>query len=473
MFNMQLRRGMRPSIVALVLALLQVGLWESSCPAWSEGSEKTVTIYDLNSTHLWNRLHSVLFIRTDIPSTGRVPDALDPPLWNSTKYLLAKPSHERVLKILDEFLQTHGENLISNPIKRAILQRDLWAVFDWSVEREPERPGEPAYAKEEQELQTRLAEVMRKVALSPEEINSLPSNYAQAVASGQFAKEYDPEHPDRPFLPPDLFDPHGEWVRIITRGSGIDSELIAPSHAQTFSRSTFLIFMRLPGGRKATFDYLQTLWDVPQPWIPRPDDPRHEQTEVNPVLPQFPAGTEVALLRQMMLFDNQGGLAPTGITESIQIRVYRAIAVKDRVNAESASSLAEAVKNSGQDFYQIRLSRPQLFANKAGGLRATEPHEKEFGTFNSFGADEGDPNQYLSLDQYQPVLQTCFTCHRGAGINSLNSRAALLRPNWLQHDDPGAYAPDQQWWVYGDDTWRKQKQYEWGLLNGYWKSGSK
>jgi hypothetical protein len=191
------------------------------------------------------------------------------------------------------------------------------------------------------------------------------------------------------------------------------------------------------------------------------------------VLPQFPAGTEVALVRQMMLFDNQGRLASTAITESIQIRVYRAIALKDRVNTESASSLAEAVKNSGQDFYQIRLSRLQLFANKAGGLRATGPEEKEFAMCNSFGADEGKPNQYLSINQYELVLQSCFTCHRGAGINSLNSRSALLKPNWLQHDSPaGAYAPDQEWWVYGDDTGWKQRRYEWGLLNGYWKSGN-
>jgi hypothetical protein len=254
---------MRPLLVAFVLALLQVGFWEKSCPAWSQGSEKAAAIYDPNPTHLWNRLHSVFFVRGDIPSTGRVPDALDPPLWNSTRYLLEKPSHARALRILDEFLQTHGERLIQDPMKRALLQRDLWAVFDWSVEREPLRQGEPVYDKEEQELQTQLAEVMRRLALTPEELHSLPSNYAQAVTSGQFSKEYDPEHTDRPFLPPDLFDLRGEWVRIVANGPA--AETTATSHAETFSRSTFLIFMRLPEGRKATFDYLQTLWELPQP----------------------------------------------------------------------------------------------------------------------------------------------------------------------------------------------------------------
>jgi hypothetical protein len=462
--------GMRGSTLALLLFVCQVSLWEHSCPVlWSQGSEKAAVIYDSNPAHLWNRLHSVIFIRGDVPSTADVPDALDPPLWENSRHLLAPPSHERVLRILDEFLQAHGERLIPDPVKRALLQRDLWAVFDWTVEREPERPGEPAYDKEKQELQLHLVEVMRRLALSPAEIHALPSNYELAVASGQFAKEYDPQHPERPFLPPDLLDPNGGWAGI--GGNSPSGEPAATAHTHAFSRSAFLVLMRLPGGRKATFDYFKTLWDFPQPWILRPDDPRHEQVAENPHLPQFPAGTQVVLLRQMMLFDNQETLTATPITESIQFRVYSDVAAKDHVSGESASNMLEAIQNSGQHFYQIRLSRPQLFANKAGGLRATEPDEREFAMFNAFGPDEGSPAQHIPLSAYHPVLQMCFDCHRGAGINSLNSRGALLKPNWLQHDHPaGAYDPSHPWWEYGD-TSRKEKRYEWGLLNGYRNAG--
>src|ERR1019366_646448 len=331
--------------------------------------ENGAIIYDPSPSHLWNRLHSALFIRTDFPSTAQVPDALDPPLWSHTQYLLAQPSHERVLGILDEFLQTSGERLIRDPFKRAMLQRDLWAVFDWSVEREPDRLGEPAYDKQKRELQSRLVAVMRRLALTPNEIRALPSNYAQAVASGQFAKEYDPEHPDRPFLPPDLFNRNSSWVGVAGNGA---NEPVAAGHAHAFSRSSFLVFIRLPGGRKATFDYMQTLWDFPRPWIPRPDDDRHEQTIENPELPQFPAGTQVALVRQMMLFDQLGNLQSTPITESIQFRVYRTVSTLDGSNGASGSSRADAIKKSGQDFYQFELSRRQLFTNRAGGLRATE-----------------------------------------------------------------------------------------------------
>src|SRR5271157_2167169 len=123
---------MRLFMPAFVLAALWAGLWEASCPAsWSHGSEGSVAIYDPNPAHLWNRLHSVLFVREDLPSTSVVPDSLDPPLWDHTTYLLTKPSHGRVLRVLDEFLQSHGERLIQDPVKRAVLQRDLWATFDW------------------------------------------------------------------------------------------------------------------------------------------------------------------------------------------------------------------------------------------------------------------------------------------------------------------------------------------------------
>ena len=52
------------------------------------------------------------------------------------------------------------------------------------------------------------------LALSDRELAALPDNYALAVKSKQYAAAYDAEHPDRPFLPPDLFDAAGPWVRF-------------------------------------------------------------------------------------------------------------------------------------------------------------------------------------------------------------------------------------------------------------------
>src|SRR5689334_24185070 len=57
-------------------------------------------------------------------------EALDPLLWTDTKYLLAGEPHRRALACLDRFLDTPP---IADPVERAMLQRDLWTVFDWAA----------------------------------------------------------------------------------------------------------------------------------------------------------------------------------------------------------------------------------------------------------------------------------------------------------------------------------------------------
>lgn len=453
---------MRFRIAALCLAILAAGLWKTWTFTSAYGRGKnTVTIYDPNPEHIWNRLHAAIFIRDDLPGSELVPDSLDPPLWYHTRHLLVDPSYRQVLRILDEFLQTHAETLIHDPLKRATLQRDLWAVFDWSVERQPVRPGE-GYEAAKHELQVRLADVMRRLALTPDEIESLPDNYAQALDSGEFAKEYDPTHAERAFLPPDLFQAHGPWVEL---EDPTDPEPMAEQHFYQFSgRSSFMIFLRLPEGRRATFEYLKTLWNSPKPLMPSPNFAPGQDAAPHPDLPQFPAGTQVALVRQMTLFDKQGKLVNTPITESVQLRVYHSVE-----RSSTATVGTDRVAKSGQDFYEIRLSRPQFFANKAGGLRAVGRDEREFAVFGFPGPDEGLPGHYALLAGYEPVVKECAQCHSQAGVNSVNSRSRLLKPHPMQQDfAQGANEP--RWWQDPRTLSWKQNRDDWGLLSRYWQT---
>jgi hypothetical protein len=444
-----------------------------------ENNEKSGVPYDPNPAHIWNRLHDALLIREGPTGAKYGEDSLDPLLWGNTKHLLAQPSHDRALRVLDQFLETHAENLIHDPVKRAIMQRDLWAVFDWSVERQPGDEDESAFQKERHELQIRLAEVLRRLALTSKEVESLPDNYAEAVASKTFAQEYDPDHRDRAFLPPDLFEPRGPWVLI----SGNGSEPVARQHVSEFSgRSRFLVFVRLPGGRKSTLDYFQTLWNLPQPSIPpsgtnarvQVQDLQIQALQIQALqiqaLPQFPAGTEVALVRQMTLFDERGNLVPAPITESVQIRVYQTITAS-KENRYESQDFEELSRRSGQAFYEFTLSRPQLFAGKAGGLRATERDEREF----FVRADDPFEPLVKNLIPLQlrtgPIFLQCAICHSAGGINSLESRGRLLKPNPLQQDVPGkTYGP--RWWA-SDQTinWKRDRN-DWRLLNEYWRTGN-
>ena len=423
------------TMLALACAAVVALVW-NAIPCIRAQSPYVVTIYESNPDQLWNRVHATFFVRDDLPETQRLPDVLDPPLWSHTAFLLSNPSHKQAIGILDEFLETHAENLIRDPTKRAILQRDLWAVFDWTVERRSEGVSDPAYMKEKHELQTRLAEVLRRIALTPQELAALPNNYAQAVASGDFGREYDPAHRERAFLPPDLFEVRGAWVELEDPGSPVP---VAFAHISNVSaRSSFRVFLRLPGGRKATFDYLQALWDFPGPWVLTPATADHAQVK-NPNVPQFPVGTEVALVRQLILFDNHGELVTSPITESVQMRVYREIRKSDA----RPSNPEDAIVQSGQDFYDIELSRQRLCGAKAGGLHALGPNEKDFTKgAGSPGPDEGRPKQYLTLKNYFPILQQCVFCHQGPGIHSLSSHVKLIKPHALQKDSESeAFSP--------------------------------
>jgi len=454
---------MRPSTALVLLALAPIALWAAGAfPRSPQTPGIAVAIYDENPSHIWNRLYAALRIREDSQGNRYGEDSLDPMLWPESEHLLAQPSHELALRVLDEFLRTHAETLIQDPLKRALSQRDLWAVFDWSVQ-QSSWAGQPGYGNEKRELQTRLAEVLRRLALTQEQIKSLPDNYAQAVASGAFAAKYNPEQPQQPFLPPDLFDPRGPWVCITPSPDyPIGYGGVAPLHFANFSgRSLFLVFMRLPEGRQATLDYFQTLWNFPQPWV-SVSIGGPEVSQENPSLPSFPAGTQVALARQMVLFDKQGNLVVSPITESVQIRVYREI-----TTAQARDTSDE--RHSGQDFFEIRISRPLLFSGKQGGLRATARDEIELPTFQTKGDDPIGESQAPAHASLMRTMETCLLCHSGGGISSFNSLNSLLKPTRRQ-EEPGSvnYGPRSE--SESNALWWKVNHYDWGLLNGYWNA---
>jgi hypothetical protein len=159
----------------------------------------TVDIYDADKDHLWNRLHAALYVRlttTRGPNEELVPQdhperhayELDPMLWQQSRYLLTGPGHKPAVAVLDEFLAKNGEKVIKDPLKRALLQRDLWALFDsvlanpaWFDYTEYEKHKKDPYKTERAELATRVLKVMRRVALTREQIEALPDNYDAAV----------------------------------------------------------------------------------------------------------------------------------------------------------------------------------------------------------------------------------------------------------------------------------------------------
>lgn len=411
-----------------------------------------VSIYDADPQHLWNRLHHALHVRTDTDGREVGADRLDPLLWENTRYLLSGKSHEDAVAVLDEFLSRRGEQLFSDPLRRAILQRDLWAVFDWAA------AGDRVNGVEARSrILIRLAAAIDRVALTKDQIQHLPDNIAVAVASKSFAAGYDRLHPQAEFLPADLLKADGPWVCLKAN----DGRVITPAHDRAFGgRSVFMVLLRLPGDRKATLDYLTKLRRFPNPWTFDPKDVNarlHPHVSgppvLNPELPQFPEGTEVALVRRAILVDDQGDLVATRLAETVQIRHFRKVPGPHDAFAP----------RDDQDVYELQLSRAKLFACDAGGLFSPDT-DFLFVQFQGMGIDEFERADRSSARKLQRLVRdSCYQCHSAPGIFSVQSVQASFAERGqgrvklaqCQLDDAAT-----------DAVYRKRTQRSWGLLQG-------
>src|SRR5262249_27652909 len=262
----------------------------------------------------------------------------------------------------------------------------------------------------------------------------------------------------RAFLPADLFAADGPWVLL-----GEHLAPAAPVHVRAVhGRSAFFVLLKLAAGRKATLAYLEKLGALPNALMPQPADRNatvlaRDLPRFSPGLPQFPVGTQVALVRELLAIDDQGKIRPTRLIESVQLRVYREIPKGDPARPEGFDNLA-----GKQDFYEFRITRKGLFAGTAGGLRAVGPGDEEVILF--FNPPPDDP-----FEETPPVrpataraMARCSGCHSRPGIHSVEAYCRnfirLPQPAHLRGYDRGQQeraAMLQKW-----------ESYSWGLLQG-------
>jgi hypothetical protein len=357
-----------------------------------------ITLYDRDPKHLWNRLHLALHVRELVPDgempqkTAFDPNELDPffwyrhdPYYREHPYLLSGAAYREALAILDEFLDKQGESLVKDPLQRALLQRDLWTLFDWATAADWSKLEEKhQFESERRELQTRLSRVISRLALSAKQIEQLPDNYAATVQAKRYPAEFHADRKTAAFLPADLWDPNGPWVLL----GASDGGPVADGHVSFFGgRSTFLVWLRLPEGRDQTLEYLKQLSD----W-------RRKGAKGD--VPKFPANTQVALARRTVLVDDQGNIRPTPLTEKVQLRIVH-----------DPTTFAQP---GGQSFLQFTLRREQLLAGSAGGLEAVADNERDWDHLSIHGFGSG-------LGKNQPILTSCSNCHNAPVVRSILS----------------------------------------------------
>jgi hypothetical protein len=150
----------------------------------------------------------------------------------------------------------------------------------------------------------------------------------------------------------------------------------------------------------------------------------------------------MALVRQIVLIDSDGNPTRTNLTESVQMRVYRAIHF-DMGGTGTRS----------QDFFEFRVSREGLLSGHGGGLRAIVPGEKGFAFFRAHGNDVFESEGEKPESEEGIVLLTCSSCHEFAGIHSFISYsrhrfgAGVGTPPKLVESNPDREAAVQTGWI--------------------------
>jgi hypothetical protein len=381
--------------------------------------------FDPDPQHLWNRLERFLY-------EPAAPDRPIPLGVTEPPALVEGESHRQALALLDEFLKG-GDRAIKDPLKRAILQHDLWGVFGVTtgaarevfIETPQGRllhtgrfqdPGdtETEHRAPRRELQKRLVQALRRLALSAEEIDALPDNLADAVRSGAFPKEYDAKHWQRPILPADLLAGDGPWVAVAN--STQPEAMPAPMHlAEKRGRAIFSAFLSIPAGRKAAEAYANKLGDGK--------------------LEQLPEGARTALVERMLLIDKEGRLRAAPLTQSLQLRVYPHGGVNDGFA------------------FAFELDRADLFAGRSGGLHVVREER---------GDNQSDVEQRLPPTV---LLRTCSSCHRRIEATGVYSIATLFAGD---RDHPGLATTTVKDQSRHTIDWVR-KTYSWGLLQGLWE----
>lgn len=134
---------------------------------------------------------------------------------------------------------------------------------------------------------------------------------------------------------------------------------IAMTHTEAFpffGRSVFLVFVRSPNGREATLDFIESL-----------------NAETNPVTA---IGSDVALVRRMLLIDDQGDLVLSPLVETIQIRHFNPEQHFHEFELDRTLLLQGLDHNlvSNTDFFMLFMSHGDVFANPdIPDLRASIP----------------------------------------------------------------------------------------------------
>lgn len=340
------------------------------------GQQDTADPYDV--------LYDVIMVRKDSNGKPYATKEVGPLIYGRSEFPFDNDTFPKLTAALAAFNALPQEEIDAyGSVKRALLQRHLWVVFDATI---PNDYKPPTHLDRRRATQQVLATLIRRVALSEAEIPALPDTRAATIENGGFPQEHDPADRFKPFLPNDLYAKDSSWVCLGKAGNP-DTD-----HARIDRRrSVFFQFVRLPGGREATLEYINKLNDRKV----------------------FPVGTQFALIGRAFLISDRGELVLSPVINSIQLRAYLNV-TKTALEAHPKAIVCVA---------EFLMQPRQLMKGKAA-MRAFGPKDFRFQTISADTGGRVDPLEAITATEAKkqtPALQQCVFCHERSrsGVRSL------------------------------------------------------
>ena len=390
----------------------------------------------------YDALYDIIMTRQGPDGKAYGADESSPSIFKESEFPFDDGTYSKLNAALEAF-EALPQNKIEaySDIRRAIMQRHLWQVFDatipfrWISDISAESTWSMSHADRRHAARPKIASLIQRLALTKAQILALPDTQAATADSRKFFPRYDAKAPLKPFLPADLYSEDSSWISI-----GFDVDPSAPFHQNKIKfRSAFLTFIRLPGARTETREYIR---------------------RVGEKVERFPVGTQFALIERAFLISDKGEMILSPLTVSVSLRAYLDVErIAPKLGRDPTQSLAEFVMQPRllmQGNAVMKALRPDDMRYEAGDVDihndAVEPFEDVVHV--SYREDENDMLR-------RPRLTLCMSCHRQRGGRSV--RGGFLSD--LQESDSQ---------VIVEATLKyKQKHETWKTLNELWQAESK
>jgi hypothetical protein len=317
------------------------------------------------------RISTRTFERLEIGD--RAIDPLYPNFFNDTgaRRVLTEPAYSAFVKALQEAV---SESATRSAVARALMQSDLWSAYD-HLYGAYTQPDQSELEQHRRVIADLLGHLIKKIALTPEEIRSLPDNYSAAAGRQSL---------------PGLFAKDSGWIEILWFPHRIHEEaandrrvarvFLKPTHP-TRDLQKFVNAQRAENG-----------------------DPVRDLDGV-------------ALIMQLLLIDTQGKLTPTTLTTDVQVRLFE----------KSATGSFKAAK-----VRMAEISRRLFLSDPASGGLAPEAEDSP-AYFPVSGNDYSfaSPQVIVEGPPIQVHFRTrCAFCH-GDDLTQLMTFNIALPPRFL------------------------------------------